>query len=259
LRSSVLLHPLTGITTETIDGLVETIQGQGNSNGTINRKLAALSRMLTIAQQRGKLDRLPHIQRKVESECRIRFLSQEEETTALHVLIQWGKDDHADALVLLIDTGLRPSELWQVEARDFDHQVINIWKTKNRNARSISMTRRVGDILLRRAQRFPRGPLFPFDNYWMEHTWDRMKAHMGLSADTQFLPYTLRHTCISRLVQRGVPLKVVQEWAGHRNITTTMRYAHLCPTSLLDAVKVLNGSEQGQIYASSITTATASS
>ncbi len=41
------------------------------------------------------------------------------------------------------------------------------------------------------------------------------------------------HTCASRLVQRGVPLKVVQEWMGHKAINMTMRYAHLAPANLL--------------------------
>lgn len=231
--------PLTAITTETIDALVETLQDRGDANGTVNRKLAALSRMLTVAQQRGKLDRLPHIQRRDEAECRIRFLSQEEEVLMIGILRQWGKEDQADAVAVLIDTGLRPSELWRVEARDYDHRVINIWKTKNHNARSIPMTRRVGDILLRRSSIYRQGPLFPFNNWWLGNAWDKVKAHMKLTKDTQFIPYALRHTCLSRLVQRGVPLKVVQEWAGHTIITTTMRYAHLCPTNLLDAVKVL--------------------
>lgn len=231
--------PLTNITTDMIDALVGRLQKSGNSNGTINRKLAALSKMLTVAQQRGKLDKKPHIERRDEAEHRIRFLTKEEEQTVLSVFDQWGKDDHSEVFCVLIDTGMRESELWRVEARDFDHQVINVWKTKNQKARSIPMTRRVGDILLRRAALYPKGPLFPFDNNWFGHAWDKMKAHLGMQDDEQFVPYALRHTCISRLVQRGVPLKVVQEWAGHRIITTTMRYAHLCPTNLLDAVKVL--------------------
>ena len=241
--------PLTSISTESVDELVEALQERGDANGTINRKLAALSRMLTVAQQRGKLDRLPHLQRRDEAECRIRFLSLEEEQLMVGLLRQWGKEDQADAVVVLIDTGLRPSELWRVEARDFDAQVVNIWKTKNKHARSIPMTRRVRDILLRRAAVIPQGRLFPFTNWWLGDAWDRAKAHLKLAKDTQFIPYALRHTCLSRLVQRGVPLKVVQEWAGHQIITTTMRYAHLCPTNLLDAVRVLNGNEQGRAYA----------
>lgn len=227
------------VTTDSIDTLVEVLQDKGQANGTINRKLAALSRILTIAQQRGKLDRMPHIQRRDEAQCRIRFLSQEEEVMVLGILRSWGKDDQADVAVVLIDTGLRPSELWRVERRDVDHQVINIWKTKNHNARSVPMTRRTGDIMLRRALTVPQGPLFPYNNWWFGNAWDKVKVHMKMTKDTQFIPYALRHTCISRLVQRGVPLKVVQEWAGHTIITTTMRYAHLCPTNLLDAVKVL--------------------
>ncbi len=55
--------------------------------------------------------------------------------------------------------------------------------------------------------------------------------------------HALRHTCASRLVQRGVGLKVVQQWMGHKRIEVTLRYAHLSPTSLLEAVKVLEEDE----------------
>lgn len=37
----------------------------------------------------------------------------------------------------------------------------------------------------------------------------------------------------------GQPLKVVQELLGHRDITTTMIYAHLSPTVHEDAVATL--------------------
>jgi len=66
-----------------------------------------------------------------------------------------------------------------------------------------------------------------------------MKTVMNLEHDEQFIPHCLRHTCASRLVQRGVPIMVVQEWLGHKTIQMTMRYAHLCPTNLEAAVKVL--------------------
>ena len=47
------------------------------------------------------------------------------------------------------------------------------------------------------------------------------------------------HTCASRLVQRRINLKVVQTWMGHKSIQITLRYAHLAPSNLMDAVKVL--------------------
>jgi integrase len=117
--------------------------------------------------------------------------------------------------------------------------VVNVWKTKNRNPRSVPMTARVASIMLCRASTVVGPQLFPYCNKWLQQIWDKARHHLGHGEDAQFVPYALRHTCASRLIQRGVPLKVVQEWLGHRSITTTMRYAHLCPTSLLDAVKVL--------------------
>ena len=41
-------------------------------------------------------------------------------------------------------------------------------------------------------------------------------------------------------MQKGIPLKVVQEWLGHQDIKMTLRYAHLAPTSLIAAVDVIN-------------------
>jgi site-specific recombinase XerD len=50
----------------------------------------------------------------------------------------------------------------------------------------------------------------------------------------------LRHTFISRLVQKGVNLKVVQVAAGHRTIAMTARYAHLDKSALVNAMALLD-------------------
>ena len=52
--------------------------------------------------------------------------------------------------------------------------------------------------------------------------------------------HVLRHACASHLVMRGVPIKVVQELMGHKDIKTTMRYAHLSPNMGQDAVALLD-------------------
>jgi hypothetical protein len=38
---------------------------------------------------------------------------------------------------------------------------------------------------------------------------------------------------------KGAPLKSVQELLGHASITTTMRYAHLSPSTLRNSVELL--------------------
>jgi len=48
------------------------------------------------------------------------------------------------------------------------------------------------------------------------------------------------HTFASHLVMKGVPLKVVQELLGHKDIKPTMSYAHLAPGYLEGGVNSLN-------------------
>jgi integrase len=55
-----------------------------------------------------------------------------------------------------------------------------------------------------------------------------------------FLRHDLRHTFASRLVMAGVDIYNVIKLMGHMSITSTVRYAHLVPKYLQDAVDVLS-------------------
>src|SRR5262249_45989981 len=52
--------------------------------------------------------------------------------------------------------------------------------------------------------------------------------------------HVLRHTFASQLAMKGVPLNTVQALLGHSSITTTMRYAHVAPSTLRIAIDLLN-------------------
>jgi site-specific recombinase XerD len=52
--------------------------------------------------------------------------------------------------------------------------------------------------------------------------------------------HKLRHTFCSHLAMRGAPAKPIQELAGHANISTTMRYMHLSPGAVDQAVALLD-------------------
>lgn len=241
---------LADVTTGAIDGMVKAFMDKKLSNATINRKLAALSKMLKFAQQRGWVKTTPHIARRKESEHRLRWVTEEEEAKMLQWFNLRGKGEFADLFAFLLDTGLRlaeavgsddgkqPGLAWANVRKGW----VDVKVSKNGKPRSIPMTPRVCAILTNRRKAAPKDmeKVWHDTDYWsVEYHWRAMRESLGLDHDEQFVVHILRHTFCSRLVQRGVRLEVVKELAGHKDLKTTMRYAHLCPTNLVEAVAVL--------------------
>jgi site-specific recombinase XerD len=77
----------------------------------------------------------------------------------------------------------------------------------------------------------------PFDNKRLNRRLAAICKRAGLRKVTW---HVLRHTFASHLAMRGVPLTTVQTLLGHSNITTTMRYAHVAPSTLRTAIDMLN-------------------
>jgi integrase len=89
----------------------------------------------------------------------------------------------------------------------------------------------------------------PLSGRQLQHLVRRAELAAGI-ADASGRLHRLRHTYASLLVMKGAPLAVVQALLGHAEIATTMRYAHLSPGALEDAVKLLgDGGETMQARA----------
>lgn len=229
-----------------VEHLIKHFKDEGLGGSTINRKMSALSTMLRLAKDRGWMETGLHIPRQHEKRHRIRWLTPEEEATVLDLCEDWW--EMRDLVVFLLDTGMRISEALRLTWADLDEAEgvtwARIWESKNGEPRSVPLTDRVKDLVRRRQQESllytpPHTHLFTMTRHAADKRWATIREEMGLAHDKEFVIHALRHTCASRLVQRGEPLPNIQQYLGHKDIQTTLRYAHLAPKNLVSAMQTL--------------------
>lgn len=225
-------------TDEMMDRLVAGLRKRGNSNATINRKMAALSKLLRKAYKMGDIQSLPEFKRLKEKAGRIRFLEPEEEMR-LFAAISEKSDLYGHFCVFLIDTGARLGEgiglRWQDIHRD---DRVTFWLTKSGKSRSVPLTERAV-AAIRACEKKKRGPFSSIVQAKFRAAWNEAKQEVGLGAEPDVVPHILRHTCASRLVQGGIDIRRVQTWLGHQTLQMTMRYAHLASGDLDICVPIL--------------------
>lgn len=226
------------VTTQTIDALTIKWKDEGVADATINRRLSALSTMLRVAHDRGFISGLPKVDRRKEQKGRIRYYSSEEEEKIIAWFRFTDNLDMVDLITVAIDTGMRKGELQRLEGRDVHDEKVHVWFTKADIPRTIPLTKRVSAILEERKKVYGAGKLFPMTDDSIRYAWDTMR-NKHFPNDPHAVFHTLRHTFVSRLIQRGANLKKVSELAGHSTITTTMRYSHLAPEDLVNTVRLL--------------------
>ena len=223
--------PLSEITFDMALEAVEAWEEEGNGGQTVNHKISHLSKMLDTAMKQGWIKAKPMLPRRKPGSHRVRWMDEQEEAQALAMCRQLELHDLYDLIVVAVDTGFRRSELLGLKRNDYVNGMLHLHagQTKTDKARAVPVTQRVAEVLHRRGNQLK---FFDITFHQLRRMWWELKTAMGLEEDGQFCVHMLRHTCASRMVQRGVPLAVVQAWMGHSSITTTMRYAHLAPSNL---------------------------
>jgi integrase len=228
-----------------IRAVVSHYEKKGLSSSTINRKLAALSKILKHAVECDLLHQAPRIKKLPERLGRIRWLTIEEEDEFVAQLSHHGRPRMGHLVQFLADTGCRVGEAIRLRWEDI-HQsdgmmVATIWESKNGASRSIPLTQRIVAMIseMDRAKAGD-GPFTRVNQDSFNREWQIVRQRLGKDDDQQLVPHALRHTCASRLVQRGVEILTVKELLGHKSLAMTMRYSHLAPKTLRSAVQVLD-------------------
>lgn len=216
----------------------------GMAPATVNRRIAALSKLLRAAREVGTISVQPVIKWNREQQTRFRYLDRSEEARVLDFWLQRQDEDLHDLTMLLVDTGARCwSEMCAVRWDAFGPELatVTFWTTKTGRPRTVPITGRSRQVLeIRKSRRGgTTGPFTDLNRWTVTDRWKIMRKSLNLPDVT---PHTLRHTCCTRLVLGGVDVKRVMQWMGHSAIVTTMRYMQIKPTALEDVLHVLEES-----------------
>ncbi len=170
---------------------------------------------------------------------RLRFLTREEAKALLDDLEKRHSQLH-DMALLSLRTGLRPTEIFKLRGQDVDANACGLYIIQKGGKRVFV---RVPEDMVQMLQTYRRKPAEPiFQQPRKKTAFDKTPAcfqtavrKLNLAPENGDSLYavtlhTMRHTFASWLAQSGkVTLMELQKLMRHKNITMTMRYAHLFP------------------------------
>ena len=214
-----------------------------NSNAVINQKMGYLRVVLSEMEEDGYIEMIKMPKPRPTKNTKVHYLTKDMENELLNYLQD---NDYQEAKVIiecLIDLGCRVNELLNLEKRfvDLDNNQINFNDRKNDKAVAVPMTDRVRILMIKYCGLCKDfGKLFDVDYSWLNAIWQKARKDLGYADKKFYTIHLCRHTCGSRLAQRGVPILLIKDWLGHEDIENTMIYAHLQPKALHSVVDVLN-------------------
>jgi integrase len=225
---------------------------------TVNNVLTVLNKMLKVAVEWGEIEHVPCTIKLLKvGQVAIRFWDEGEFSRLIDAAEQLSSDCHV-AVLLGGDAGLRSGEIRALEWTDVDfvkRQIRverSVWRdrvttTKGNRVRWVPMTKRLSKAM--QQHRHLRGPRVLCENDGTPITEDTLRYLVERSTRAANLtserkqkgagPHVLRHTFCSLLAAKGAPARAIQEIAGHRDLTTTLRYMHLSPLAIDSAIRLL--------------------
>ena len=216
----------------------------GWAASTVNhhRSLLSLAYQLAIRNRKVSVNPARATKHRREDNSRVRYLTGDEEHRLREAIsARW--PIHILELDLALHTGLRRSEMYGLDWQDVDltRRFIRVRRGKNGDARYVRLnavalaalaklregTDETGPVIRARS-----GAALQSPRHWFEEA-------VSAAAVENFHWHDLRHTFASRLAMASVGIRAIQEALGHKSIAMTVRYSHLSPDFLQDAVDKL--------------------
>jgi integrase len=229
-------------------------QGEGAANGTINRELAVLIRMLRLAYEGAKLLRLPVVHKLKEAGPRQGFFERD----AFEAVRRHLRPDLQLAATICYQLGWRVrSEVLTLERRQVDLEAgtlrLEPGTTKNDDGRLCYVTPELRALLVAQVERVrtlerQTGRIIPFlfPHLQGKHRGDRLQdfrkawSHACAAAGVRgMLRHDFRRTAVRNMVNAGVPERVAMKVTGHKTRAVFDRYHIVSPGDLQDVARRL--------------------
>ncbi len=220
---------------------------------TVNLDIGVISHMLTKAVE---WEIIPHnplvgLKRLTENVKEMRWLTSEE----IGALMDAVPDRLYAVVVIMLNTGIRKSEMERLEWRDLDlkHEILSVRHkgkkhTKSHRERIVDLNDLAVETLrhhrLAMKARFGKLPLQVFvteegtplvNNFYRD-----LKDTYAAAGIEGACIHTLRHTFGSHAVMAGMDIPTLQKLMGHADIKTTMKYVHVNRDHMRQAIAKLS-------------------
>ena len=252
LRLRIIPHlgrkALDEINQDDVASLRRKLVAEGLSNATVNRHLATLRSMFNLALKWQLFEgRNPAASPgMLPEQHRDRFLTATETRALVKALDAEQCREAASALALLILTGARKQEVLRArwDHVDLDRGVLTVPVSKSGRPRHVPLSPAAVRVLEAQATRKISGNPYVFPSRVVEgqplqglrKPWEKAKKAAGLPMDLRI--HDLRHSLASALANAGTPLYEIGAVLGHRQLSTTTRYAHHSPQRMIETATV---------------------
>ena len=237
-----------------IDAHIQSRLDEGAANGTVNRELAALKRMMNIGarQTPPKVDRVPYISMLEESNVRTGFFEHDEFLKVRDKLPSYLKG----VITFGYKLGWRVSEITGLKWNRIDRLkgIVRLEpkESKNKEGRTVYLDTELKEIIitqweLRKQSQQVLHCVFPNrtgTDYIKDFRFQWNKAFKDAKVDRKLF-HDLRRTAVRNMVRAGIPEGVAMKISGHKTRSVFERYNIVSGADLKEAAfkqeKYLNG------------------
>lgn len=207
----------------------------GTSPKTLNNELGYLRAVFNELRGLGQIDYQNPLELvkpfRIE-ERELSWLTDDQISILLEAIRKHSDNPHVEPITMLcLATGARWSEAEGLTPARLRNGAVTYSKTKSSRVRTVP----IGDAL----ESFIR-------DHWKRYgpftgsisSFRRALVRSGIQLPKGQASHALRHTFASHFIQKGGNILTLQKILGHSSLAMTMRYSHLAPEHLAEAVRL---------------------